>query len=251
MLPAGALAAAASPYEVTASYSGNANYEPSSATLTQTVTLDATTTAVTVAPKSLVTDSAATLHAVISPAVHLPLRPGGTVTFTVTGKSGDQLSCTAGNAAQVVGTSAYCLLPAGVLKTSDAPYSVSASYSGDGNYAGSSASASLAIAPRTTRLTVRSSANPVAPAAQVTFSATLVPANRDPAPVTGTVTFSIGGGTVTCGGGNVAALVDDVATCSVPAGALAARSSYAVTATYSGSGDYLASSAALTERTSN
>jgi hypothetical protein len=127
---------------------------------------------------------------------HGALRPGGTVTFTVTGQSGDRVPCTG---------------------------------------------ATL----------LRSSANPVAPNDWLTFSATLVPTNHDVFDVTGSVTFFVGDGTVSCAGGNVAALVSDVATCSVPAGTLTVLSSYAVSATYAGSGDYDASSAALTDRTSN
>ncbi len=92
--------------------------------------------------------------------------------------------------------------------------------------------------------------NPVAVDELVTFSAALVPADDDAFDVTGSVTFSVGGGTVSCAGGNGVALVNDVATCSVPAGTLAARSSYAVSASYPGSDGYGASSAALTERTS-
>ncbi len=72
--------------------------------------------------------------------------PTGTVTFTITGAStGDTLTCTNPDAtANVVTISttaqnqavASCLIPAGVLMSSDSPYSIKAVYSGDPNYLG-------------------------------------------------------------------------------------------------------------------
>jgi hypothetical protein len=74
--------------------------------------------------------------------------PTGTVTFAVTGASGDVLTCSTGTNVITVSTTpknqglAKCVILAGQMTQSDGPYSVTATYSGDANYTSSSASLS-------------------------------------------------------------------------------------------------------------
>jgi Big-like domain-containing protein len=100
-------------------------------------------------------------------------------------------------------------------------------------------------APLGTSATVTSSANPAAPDTAVTFTAT-VTGPADEATPDGSVSFAItgaDGSSVNC---PTPALVDGVATCALPAGALRAGGSvYAVTASYLGDADFAASSATL------
>jgi hypothetical protein len=105
-------------------------------------------------------------------------------------------------------------------------------------------------APVATTTTVTSTAGSVAPHTAVTLTAAVAgPANQ--ATPAGSVTFRItgaDGSSVGCQGGAASPLVGGRATCVLPAGSLrASGSSYAVTASYSGGGDFAASAGAFTE----
>jgi hypothetical protein len=109
-------------YDVTASYSGDGNYNATTATGAQfTVTKSNTSMTVTVSPSQVTTGSSVTLSV-----SGLPADAHGTVTFT----SANMVVCTA-------------TLPATSCMTSinlrPGTYPVQATYSGDGNYNGSTA----------------------------------------------------------------------------------------------------------------
>jgi large repetitive protein len=77
--------------------------------------------------------------------------PSGTVTYTITGQASDTLSCNGGSNVITISTTAKnqgiakCVIPKGVLMSTDAPYKVTAVYSGDTNYTGETHSMSLRV----------------------------------------------------------------------------------------------------------
>ncbi len=71
--------------------------------------------------------------------------PSGTVTYVIKGASGDLLSCEGGSNTITVSTTAKnqglarCKIPANTVTTTDSPYRWKVTYSGDSNYAPSTA----------------------------------------------------------------------------------------------------------------
>ena len=201
---------AAGSYPVTASYSGDGNYLASTATTAYTVTRVGTSFTAGVSDPSVSFGTADTLSW-----SGLPGDVTGTVSFT----SGAVTLCTATVPATSCSTAAT--LPPGT-------YPVTASYSGDTNHAGSSATTSFEVTKAATAV------NAGVSDASITFGTadTLVISGL-PAGSTGTVTFTSGGITL---------CTVDVATetsCSTPT--TLNTGSYPVLASYSGDGNYLAS----------
>jgi hypothetical protein len=113
----------------------------------------ATTTTVT-GPAKLTVGHAVTFVAKIAP-FKAP-RATGTVTFTIVGSNSTTVACsgaTSSPALSHTGT-ASCKVAAGGLTGAGAPYAVTATYSGDGNYIGSSDEISQAVGLATTQITV-------------------------------------------------------------------------------------------------
>jgi hypothetical protein len=106
-----------------------------------------------------------------------------------------------------------------------------------------------APSPLATSVAVTSSANPAAPGTAVTLTATVSGPADEASPTTGNVVFAVNGSDgsqATCATSDTAALDGSTATCVLPAGQLrAAGSSYTVTATYAGGGDFASSSGTL------
>jgi hypothetical protein len=135
--------------------------------------------------------------------VHGALVPTGTVTFTVTGTSSTPYTCDSGNVSSLQpngsgpGAVATCTFTAG-LQASDSPYAVSASYSGDPNFSGSTGNLSATIHLGNTTTTLNSASNPSVTGQPVTFTAT-VNSNIGAPPDGETVTFIQGAITVGTG----------------------------------------------------
>ncbi len=201
-------------YAITVTYSGDSNHVGSTASITLTVTLAPTTFTASAAPASVAHGTSSTLGA-----TGLNAGATGTVVFT----SGATTLCTATLPATTCSTSTA--LAAGV-------YAVTATYSGDASYAGSTASTQLTVTQVATSFTV-------APApASVPFgiNPTLTEAGL-PADATGTVLY-MSGGTGLC-------------TAILPATSCAPTTffgvgTYPVTATYSGDVNYTGSTATTT-----
>jgi hypothetical protein len=118
--------------------------------------------------------------------------PTGTVTFAVTGADGSTAVCSSAAAAPLTGTGvATCTLPAGALRASGSPYTVSATYSGDGDFAPSGTTLRQAVTGTPTvtsaaALTLRPRAGqPVAVLVAVT------PTRIAPSPLTGPVRLTV------------------------------------------------------------
>jgi hypothetical protein len=199
-------------YNVTATYSGDGNYNSTTATTLFTVTKAIISMSESAAPATIVHGATDTLSA-----FGLPAGATGTLTFT----SGNTL-CVA-------------TLPATSCRTaaslSPATYNVTASYSGDANYSATIATgAQFTVIKANTAMTVTVSPSQISAGSSVLLSVSGLPVDTF-----GTVTFT-SGGLVLC----TATLSATSCTTSVtlPAG------TYPVQATYSGDGNYNGSTAA-------
>lgn len=135
-------------FTVTASYSGDDGWFPSvSPPLNLPVSKASTATTVISSHEPASPGRAVTFRAaVVASDADQQRRPTGTVTFTVTGASGDTLTCAGGSNEVTLDTNpqdqglATCTFPSGQLVHTDAPYVVHAAYSGDGNFDASAGS---------------------------------------------------------------------------------------------------------------
>ena len=211
-----------SPFAVTASYSGDGSFTASTGDDTQTVQRATTTTTVVSSP-----DPSATGQSVTFTATVLPIAPGaGQPTGTVTFSFGDGTPSTT---APVVAGVAVTTHP--YTSTTGSPYTVTASYGGDANYAASSGTDTQTLAKAATSTVVTSAPNPSAPGAKVTVRAQVTPA--PPTAPGATVTFLFGDRNP-----QTVPLVNGVATTTFnPVN----PGTYAVTASYNGSVTYGAS----------
>ncbi len=204
-------------YPVVASYSGDNNFNP-----------DTTDTAFTVVKAETALTAAATDPSVTYGAdttlsfAGLPADATGGVTFTI--NDGADVLCTVKD----ITAASSCTVSGGRNVGS---YSVTATYSGDDHYLGSSDDTSFAIVKADTTLSASVSDDSVPFGTPTTLSFSGLPDGA-----TGSVTF-VSGSTTLC-------TVDDVtaaSSCTSPAGA--AVGSYPVTATYSGDGNHNGTSA--------
>jgi hypothetical protein len=189
---------------ITATYSGDANYNSAVGTVTQTVAKAVSTSTLTSSPNPSLPGSPVTLTDTL-----LPNNVTGTVTFT--------------NGATTLGTSPVTNGVA-TLTTSTLPLGsdlITATYSGDGNFNSSVATVTQTVAKATPTVTV-STPGPSIFGNSVTITASV------PAGPTGTITITSGGvtlgsGTITSSNGTVT-----VTTTTLPVG------SDTITATYGG-----------------
>lgn len=222
-------------HTVTASYSGDTNFSASSASSAQQVDQKvgqaSVTTAVAANPGTSVYGSAVTLSATVTATSPGAGTPTGTVTFEANGNPvGTPATLTNGAASESV-----TVLPGG----SD---SITASYSGDSNFAASTATEqkplSFTVTPAATSVAVKSSANPAVYGQPVVFTATVSTSASGAGTPEGQVQFYVSGSAV----GSPVTLSGGVA--STPGLSTLAAGSDTVTASYTGDSDFAASSAA-------
>jgi hypothetical protein len=217
---------------LTAIYSGDAgNQSSTSSPFTQTVNPVSTTTTLTSSQNPSNSGQPVTFTAQVAP-VTLGAYPTGTVTFIVNG-SALATANVAGNGTAFITTNAFYI----------GGNSVFASYSGDGNNAGSNSSVLTQNVVNTTSVTLTSSKNPASPGLHITLIATVCCSEGM---LSGTVTF-YDGGTVIGGPVNpVQSGGGAVATATV---SLLSVGSHQLTAVYSGdTGDGGSTSPALNEQ---
>jgi hypothetical protein len=169
-------------HTITAIYGGDANYAGSLApSITQTVGMDATTTALAASPTSSVAGQAVTLTASISAQA-----PGsGTPTGAVTFKDG---TTTLGTGALSNGVATLTTSTLSV-----ATHSLTVSYAGNGNFnASTSTAVSLVVKKATATAAVTAAPSPSVYGQSVTFTATVAAAAPGSGTPTGTVTFKDG-----------------------------------------------------------
>jgi Bacterial Ig-like domain (group 3) len=117
-----------------------------------------TTTTVT-GPAKLTVGHAVTFVATIAPFKTLSapiVKATGTVTFTIVGSNSSTVSCSGATSSPALGHTgtASCKVAKGGLTGAGSPYTVTATYSGDGTFIGSSDSISQAVGLATTQMTV-------------------------------------------------------------------------------------------------
>ncbi|MFF4281614.1 Ig-like domain repeat protein [Streptomyces kronopolitis] len=224
--------AAASPYAVTLTYSGDANFLASSGTDLHSVEPATTTTTVTSAPDPSVTGKAVTVT--VAPQAPGAGVPTGQAVFDFGDGSPVLTAQLENGTATVVHT---------YTSAAGSPYTITAHYSGDADFAPSDDTLSHVVAPAATTTVVTSSAEPAAVGQSVTLIARVRPVPPGAGDPTGTVTFDFGDGTAT-----VTAPVSNGLATAVHAYPSTAGSPYAVTAAYSGDPDFAASSGTAAQR---
>ncbi|UFU08462.1 Ig-like domain-containing protein [Ruania halotolerans] len=212
---------------VTASYSGTADYEPSEGS-TQVTVAPAPTALALEAPETVTVGEQVTLTGTLINAVDGAVLAGAALTFTWSGEE-----CLATTDADGVATCAFDAVA--VAQSGD----VQVAYAGTDDFESSSASAGVEVLPAATATTLTASPAGAFPA-PVTLSATVSPTDG-----AGTVTFTAGGEPIAeCA--EVALTETDegwTATCEVTP-LTAGEQEYG--AEFSGTDDYLPSSAATT-----
>ena len=204
---------------ITATYSGDANYGTSVATLTQTVNKGTPTLTVT-------TSGPSTFGAPVTITSTLPVGTTGTVTLT---------SGTTTLGTGTVGANGTVTITTTTLPVGSDP--ISASYGGDAGNNPATASATQAVIKASPTVTLTSSTNPSTTNQPVTFTASV------PTSATGTVTFL--DGTTVLGTGTIVNGVATLTTGSLTAG------SHTVTASYSGDANSTAATSAPLTQTVN
>ncbi|HTZ75341.1 MAG TPA: Ig-like domain repeat protein [Candidatus Aquilonibacter sp.] len=215
---------------LSAVYSGNTNYNTSSGTLNLTVNTVPTTTVLTASPTSSTFGASVMLTATLTPAPdNVPSY--GTVTFY---NGATQIGAAAAVNSSGVATLTTSALPVGTL-------SLTATYAGNTDYAGSTSTAlPFAVSQVTTATALTASPNPVTAGQTETLTATVTPTPTGTS--YGTVTFynaatQVGTGNVNSSG------VASITTTSLPTGALS------LTAVYSGNTDFAGSTSSATSLT--
>ncbi len=211
---------------ITATYSGDANYAPSSATQAHNVVLGPSTVTITAhTPHPSVVGQSVTVSVTVSGA---GATPTGTVAIT-----GADINCNI----TLAGGSGSCNV---VFNTTGAK-TITATYSGDMNYSSSTDSVTHNVNPGTTITTITSDLpDPSGPGATVTITVVVSGAGVTP---TGTVDITFAGpGSVSGVGPNPCGLgiplIGGTATCQAT---FTTIGSYTITAAYSGDANYLTS----------
>jgi hypothetical protein len=216
-------------HSITATYSGDGNWAGSTGTLNLTVSKGATATSLTTSNNNPSVDSPITLTASVAPnpSINGTATMGGTVTFF---DGGTQL----GNPVTPISNVATL---SGVVLSTAGTHSITATYSGDTNWAGSTSSASTVTVNKGGTATVVT-ANTSSPTtgSPITFTATVAPnpAVTGAANLTGSVAFSDGSTQL-----GTATLNSNVAT--LPAVALSTAGTHSITAAYGGDNNWATS----------
>ncbi len=216
------------PENITASYSGDANFTASAGAVAQRVSPVSTTTALVSSPSASTSGQSVTLTATVTPTSGAA-NPDGTVSFTLDGVPlGDSVLSTTD------GVSSASMLLTTLPIGSDA---VSASYDGDTAFLASAATAAalVTVTRAPTTLGLLGSADPSTGGQAMTLTATVFPATGSGE--SGTVTFfddatRVGTATVSNGQATLTVVTR-------PAG------DDAFTADYSGDADFIASSTSV------
>ncbi len=238
-----ALAASTTPYTVTATFPGDTDLAPSSiatATTGLTVTKDSTTIAVSAGASTVAygNEGSSVFTVNVNPANGENLPAVENVTVNV-----GSTSCVAAVAVSTVGS---CSIPATALPASTTPYTITATYSGDGDLTASAlatAPTGLTVTKDTSTVSVTSSPSNVTYGNEGTsvFTVSVNPTYGEN--LSGVENVTVNVGSTSC----VAAVaaVTRVGTCSIANTALSASATpYSVTAAYGGDANISASALA-------
>jgi hypothetical protein len=222
---------------VTAGYSGDVNFSPSSGTATEAVTATATATTLTAAPNPALLGQTATLTATVSAAgAGSTATPAGTIAF-YDGSTPLGTAALTGSTQVVASASATLTTSALALGT----HALTAVFANNGPYYGSTGAASLTITTAPTSTLLSASADPAGLGQAVTFTAT-VSGTGAPSPPSGSVTFYDGSATL----GTVALSASGTAAYTTSTLALGTHS---IAAAYTANGPYAGSASAVLPET--
>jgi hypothetical protein len=208
-------------------YSGDANYAASASAVT-TITVAKVATSLVVTPATTTPSGGSSLQitATLTALSASSSTPTGSVSFTLDGT-------TIGSSGLSGGTTASITVTAPASGT----HSLVATYSGDGNFSGSTSPAvSITVSKIATSTTVNPSTTTPAAGATMQVSATVTPAINGSTSPTGTVTFTLDGvtaGTATLNSGSTTVTTNITAP---------SAGSHLLQATYSGDTNYSSSS---------
>ncbi|WP_340384423.1 Ig-like domain repeat protein [Streptomyces sp. SS7] len=213
-----------SPYPVTATYGGDADFTGSTTTDTHRVRRGLTLTNVTSSPDPSVVGTSVTFTASVAPLAPAEGLPAGTVEFDF----GDGTTPVAATLTDGTATVVHVF-----AARAGSPYTVTATYEGSLDFVSSSGTDTHAVDRASTATVVGSSPDPSVVGQPVTFTATVAPVAPGAGTPTGTITFNFGDGTTPV----TAPLAGDTATVTraytdrkdVP---------YTVTAAYGGDTDF-------------
>ena len=205
-------------HNLTFDYSGDSNFAAIDdlASLAQTVSQDATTSAPTASPGSTIYGQNVTLTATVSAVAPGSGSPTGTVSFY-------DGTTVIGTAPLVAGSASFT-----DPSLSAATHSLSIQYSGDADFAGgSSPGISEVVTPDSTITTVAAPANPPVFGQAATLMATVVPGDPGPGSgnPTGTVTFYDGSSVL--GSASLSSGTASISTCTLSVGAHSFSASFA------------------------
>ena len=210
-------------HTITATYSGDANFSTSNGSTGQNVSPGDTTTTVATSKSPTVFGESVTFTATVTPTLPSAGTPTGTVTFQ-DGGSTIGTGPVNGSGQATFTTSAL----------SAASHTITAIYSGDGNFNTSTSSNLIqTVNPASTTTTLISSVNPSTINQNVTFTATVATVSPGAGVPTGTVTFTDTTTSTSLG----TFPLDPSAQASVATSTLSAGS-HAITATYNGAADF-------------
>ena len=227
---------------VVATYTtGDTNFSGSTSnSVTQAIATDPTATTVTSNAASATVNQMVTFTATIAPTFTGTAHPTGTVAFTyiVNGGSPVTLCASATVSTSGSGGTATCTQPF----STNGNFSVTATYSGDTNFATSAGSVlqPVGLTPTTTTVVALPTTSSVNQS--VLFTATVTPTTTGSTNPSGSVTFTYsfsGGPSVILCSGQALTVATGKATCT---GTLPSAGSYAVTANYSGDTNFGSSS---------
>ena len=226
-------------YSITVVYSGDADFTAStSPALTQTVNQGATSTAVTSSVNPSVSGQSLTYNVIVAPVAPASGTPTGTVIFL------DGASNISGCVALplVAGSAACNVVYAGV-----GSHAITATYSGEANFTGSSSPVLTQTVNQDPSATVvTSSVNPSVSGQMVAYSAVVTATSPGSGTPTGTVTFMDGASPI--GGCMAAPLVGGVASCTVMYPGVG---THTIGAVYGGDADFTASASSAFTQTVN
>ncbi|HMD46005.1 MAG TPA: Ig-like domain-containing protein [Acidimicrobiales bacterium] len=138
-----------SPFTVTAVYNGNTKFASSTSNaVVQVVQPGPSTTTVSVNPPQPVQHKHATIEAFVRgfPYV-IAAQRSGAVTFSIVGSDASVVNCQGGNTIPIKPSGKVFCKVGGQLQASASPYTVTASYPGDANFAPSTGTLTLPVSP--------------------------------------------------------------------------------------------------------